>query len=129
MIPKGQRRVLALECTCEKLPCTPSSNPYPPPPNHTNYTAILTAARVSICTAPAVGAFPDHFTSLPDTVRKVNDIGPLRDQDLSGFLVVKGKLNLITMDISQALTEMYACAKRLGYGVVQVTNDHRADSL
>ena len=96
----------------------------PPPPNHTNYTAIVTAARVSICTVPAVGAFPDHFTSLPDTVRKAIGIGPLRDQDLSGFLVVEGKLNLITMDISQALTEMYACAKRLGYGVVQVTNDH-----
>ena len=127
MIPEGQCMILAPERTCEKLPIAPSSNAYPP--NRTNYTAIVTsAASASICMAPDVGAIPDLFTSLPDAVREVINIGPLRDLGLSGFLV-EGKLNLITTDIPRVVTVIYACAKRLGYGVGQVANNHCTDSL
>ena len=65
------------------------------------------------------------FTLLPDAIKKLVGIGSLRDLVLSGFFVIEGKLKLITTDIPQAVAEMYACAKVLGYEVVQIINEHR----
>jgi len=52
-------------------------------------------------------------------------VGILGDLALSGFFVTEGKQNLIVKDISQAVAEMYACAKHLRYGVTRVTSEHR----